>query len=120
MTALENIAAGGMIRREGKLTPVPTAWKTRWVDFGNGQGPIEAVTIPWGDVATAYYSTGIPNIEVYAAFSPSFMPWVKVSRYFNWLIGAAPTQLFLREQIRSQPPGPAAERRTRRVSYVWG
>ncbi len=120
VTALENMAAGGMIRRAGKLTPVPTAWKTRWIDFGNGKGPIESVTIPWGDVATAFYSTGIPNIEVYVAFPPATLPWVKVSRYFNWLIGSALVQSFLRNQIEAQPAGPTGAQRARRNSYVWG
>ncbi len=118
LTAVENIAHGGMIRRNGKLTPVPTAWKTRKIDFGSG--PIEAVTIPWGDVSTAYYSTGIPNIEVYMAFPPSTMPWVKASRYFNWLIGSAPLQRFLRNQIDAQPRGPAVAQRARGLSHVWG
>ena len=27
------------------------------------------MTIPWGDVSTAYHSTGIPDIEVYMAAS---------------------------------------------------
>src|SRR5918911_4546585 len=64
-TMVENINRGGLVRRDGKLTSVPAAWKTREIDFGTG--PLTATTIPWGDVATAYYSTGIPNIEVYAA-----------------------------------------------------
>ena len=29
------------------------------------------MTIPWGDVSTAFRSTGIPNIEVYMAVPPS-------------------------------------------------
>ena len=29
------------------------------------------MTIPWGDVSTAYHSTGIPNIRVYSATPPS-------------------------------------------------
>ena len=29
------------------------------------RGPRTAITIPWGDVSTAYHSTGIPDIEVY-------------------------------------------------------
>jgi short subunit dehydrogenase-like uncharacterized protein len=120
LTAIENLAKGGLIRREGRLTVVPTAWKTRRIDFGNGKGPIEAVTIPWGDVSTAYHSTGIPNIEVYVAFSPSFMPWVKASRYFNWLIGTALMQGFLRTQIEAQPRGPTDAQRARSTSYVWG
>ena len=64
-TLLENLDGGGAIRRNGKLTGVPAAWKTREIDFGVRNAT--AVTIPWGDVATAFYSTGIENIEVYAA-----------------------------------------------------
>ncbi|CAM4496393.1 MAG: hypothetical protein LEGION0403_FIIPPAGN_01689 [Legionella sp.] len=37
--------------------------KTRFIDFGKGEKL--ATTIPWGDVSTAFYTTGIPNIEVY-------------------------------------------------------
>jgi short subunit dehydrogenase-like uncharacterized protein len=33
----------------------------RSIDFG--EGPVEAVLLTWGDVFTAYRSTGIPNIE---------------------------------------------------------
>ena len=35
------------------------------IDFGTG--PVKAITIPWGDISTAFHSTGIPNIEVYLA-----------------------------------------------------
>ena len=65
LTGLERATDGGMIRENGKLKPVPTAWRTRTIDFGDG--PVRAMTIPWGDVATAFHSTGIPNIEVYLA-----------------------------------------------------
>jgi short subunit dehydrogenase-like uncharacterized protein len=36
-TMIENINRGGLIRRDGKLTPVPAAWKTREIDFGRGR-----------------------------------------------------------------------------------
>ena len=39
LTGLEGMSTGGMIRRDGKLMPVPAAWKTRRIDFGNGRGP---------------------------------------------------------------------------------
>ena len=65
MTIAENMHRGGLIRQNGVLKRVPAAWKTRVIDFG--AGPVKAITIPWGDVASAYYSTRIPNIEVYMA-----------------------------------------------------
>jgi short subunit dehydrogenase-like uncharacterized protein len=119
-TGLEGMAAGGMVRRDGKLIPVPTAWKTRQIDFGNGRGPIATITIPWGDVATAFYTTGIPNIEVYVAFKPWSRRFIKLSRYFSWLLGSAPVQSYFKTQAKRMPRGPTAEQRARSTSYVWG
>jgi short subunit dehydrogenase-like uncharacterized protein len=117
-TMVENINRGGLVRREGKLTPVPAAWKTREIDFG--RGPVTAVTIPWGDIASAYYSTGIPNIEVYAGVPRSVRRMMKLSRAFGWLLGTGPMQRFLKKRIKAQPPGPNEEERARGKSFVWG
>ena len=119
LTAI-GMATGGLVRRDGKLIPVPTAWKTRYIDFGNGRGPIATITIPWGDVSTAYYTTGIPNIEVYMAFKPWSRRFIKASRYFSWLLGSAPIQSYFRLQIKAMPRGATAEQRARSTSYVWG
>ena len=118
ITAVESMPNGGLIRRGGKLTPVPAGWKTRSIDFGNG--PIETVTIPWGDVSTAFYSTGIPNIEVYSAFPPATIRLIRISRYFNWLIGAPPVQGLIMSQIDAQPRGPTDKQRARSSGDVWG
>ena len=67
-STMDTAGRPGMVRKDGKLTPVPAAYKSRKFDFGNG--PVGCVTIPWGDVATAYHSTGIPNIETYMAVAP--------------------------------------------------
>jgi short subunit dehydrogenase-like uncharacterized protein len=120
LTGLEGMSTGGIVRRDGKLIPVPTAWKTRHVDFGNGRGPIATITIPWGDVSTAYYTTGIPNIEVYMAFKPWSRRFIKLSRYFHWLLGSAPAQSYFGFQVKLMPRGATAEQRARSTSHVWG
>jgi short subunit dehydrogenase-like uncharacterized protein len=117
-TMVENINRGGLIRRDGKLLGVPAAWKTREIDFG--RGPIKATTIPWGDVATAFYSTGIPDIVVYAAIPASVRRMMKLSRPFGWLLGSATVQRFLKNRIKAQPPGPNDVERERGKSFVWG
>lgn len=117
-TMVENINRGGLIRRDGKLTSVPAAWKTREIDFG--RGPVTATTIPWGDVASAFYSTGIPNIMVYAAIPKSLRLMMKLSRAFGWLLGTSTVQRFLKNRIKSQPPGPDETERERGKSFVWG
>jgi short subunit dehydrogenase-like uncharacterized protein len=118
MTMAENLPGGGLIRRDGVLTPVPAAWKSRTIDFGTG--PVTAMTIPWGDVSTAYYSTDIPNIEVYMAASRSLRVAARLSRYFGWLLGSSWVQRFLKKRIQGGSPGPTDEERARGHSFLWG
>lgn len=117
-TMVENINRGGVVRRDGRLTPVPAAWRTREVDFG--RGAVKATTIPWGDIATAFYSTGIPNIEVYAAIPASARRMMKASRQLGPLLATAPVQRFLKSRIKAQPSGPSDAERARGASFVWG
>jgi short subunit dehydrogenase-like uncharacterized protein len=117
-TMVENINRGGLIRRDGRLTPVPAAWKTRLIDFG--RGPVPATTIPWGDVSTAYHSTAIPNIEVYAAMPAAMRLLMKASRPVGRLLKTPAVQNFLKRRIKAQPPGPSDEERARGKSFVWG
>jgi short subunit dehydrogenase-like uncharacterized protein len=117
-TVAENFPHGGLVRRDGLLTPVPAAWKMRAIDFG--AGPRRAVTIPWGDLATAYRTTGIPNIEVYTVMQRRRRVAMRLSRYLGWLLGSATVQGYLQRRIRSGPPGPTDAERSRGRSYLWG
>jgi short subunit dehydrogenase-like uncharacterized protein len=118
-TAVENQAGGGMIRQGGRLTRVPAAHRTRVIDFGDGK-PRTAVTIPWGDVATAYYSTGIPDIEVYASVPPTLIRLMRASRYIGGLLRTRPVQRIQKRLIRSRPAGPSAEELAGGEGRVWG
>lgn len=117
-TMVENVHRGGMIRRGGRLTPVPAGWKTREVDFG--RGPVKATTIPWGDVSTAFHSTGIPDVEVYAAAPAAARIFMKASRPFKGLLASATVQAFLKRRIQKLPPGPSEEELRGGASFVWG
>jgi short subunit dehydrogenase-like uncharacterized protein len=118
-TMLEHRARGGVIRRGGQLVGVPTAWRARKIDFGDGQ-PRTAITIPWGDIATAYSSTGIPNIEVYAAV-PNAMRYLAVAaRLAGPLLATGFVKRILQRRIDARAPGPAPAELQRGSSYVWG
>ncbi len=117
-TMVENINRGGLVRRAGRLTPVPSAWRTRMIDYG--RGPESATTIPWGDVSTAFHSTGIPNVEVYAAIPSAARLMMKASRVVGPLLATAPAQRFLKSRIKAQPAGPSDEERAKGRSFVWG
>jgi short subunit dehydrogenase-like uncharacterized protein len=117
-TSVEGLAQGGRVRRNGKIVQVPLAFKTRKIDFGDGEKL--AMSIPWGDVSTAFYTTGIPNIEVYIPGSPRLIANARRANYFRWLLGLKPVQDLLKKRIGSSVKGPDADTRERMPTYVWG
>src|SRR5690606_26693857 len=116
-TMTMNIGKGGAVRRDGEIMSVPAAWRTREIDFGEGVVKT-GVTIPWGDVATAYHSTGIPNIEVYTVAPPSALKLMKLSRNLGPILATGPVQRFL--QSRIPPGGPSDAERARGKTLLWG
>jgi short subunit dehydrogenase-like uncharacterized protein len=110
-TMTMNIGKGGAIRQNGEITSVPAAYKTR-------EMKANSVTIPWGDVSTAFYSTQIPNIEVYTVVPEDRIRLLKLSRYIGWLLATKPFQNFLQSQIPKG--GPNDEQRKNGKTYLWG
>ncbi len=117
-TMVENFPNGGLVRKAGKIKPVPAAWKSRPIDFGSG--PLPTITIPWGDVSTAYHSTGIPDIEVYMAAPAATRIAARLSRYTGWLLGMPSIQAFLKRRIQAGAPGPTEDERASGKSFLWG
>ncbi len=117
-TMAENIHGGGAVRRGGVLKSVPAGWRTRTIDFG--AGPRVAMTIPWGDVSTAWYSTGIPDIEVYLASPAAQRMLTRLSRPLASLLGSRPIQNWMHRRIQAGPKGPTDEQRARGASFLWG
>ncbi len=115
-TMTMNVGKGGAIRKDGKITSVPAAWKTREIDFG--EVTRTGVTIPWGDVSTAFHSTGIPNIEVFTVAPPSAVKMMKASRYLGWLLATGPVQKYLQSKI--PPGGPSDAEREKGKTLLWG
>jgi short subunit dehydrogenase-like uncharacterized protein len=111
-----NAGQGGAIRQNGEITRVPAAWKSREIDFGEVKKT--GTTIPWGDVSTAFYSTGIPNIEVYTIVPDAARKMLKLSRYLGWLLKTKPVQNYLQKQI--PPGGPDDEERAKGKTLLWG
>ncbi len=117
-TMVENIDAGGAIRRDGKIVQVPSAFATRTIDFG--LGATGGVTIPWGDVSTAFYTTGIPNIAVFIALPLSARLGLHFSRVLKPILGLAWVKARLQAKIDAGPRGPTPAQRARSRSYLWG
>jgi len=117
-TSIEGLAGGGCIRQDGKLTWVPLAWKSRQIQFATGKR--FAMTIPWGDVFTAYISTGVPDIEVYMAASPSTVLRMKRMRMVKPLLTMQWVQNMMKRRIEKSVTGPAAGERQKSQMQLWG
>ncbi len=117
-TMVENLHRGDFVRRGGRLTQVRSGSRRRDIDYGDG--PMSSVGIPWGDIATAWRTTGIPNIEVYTALPRAMVAATRVAGYFGWLLGSKPAQRFLLSRVKAGPAGPSDEARARAHTLVWG
>lgn len=118
LTTVESLGAVTVVRRNGQLVSAPIGSLRRRIDFG--RGPKDCVAIGWGDVSTAYHSTGIPNIEVYFYFPPNMIRAMAASRYATRLLKSRPVQGLLKAGIRRGLTGPSAEQRTQGGSLLWG
>ena len=80
---VDAIGDGVAIRQDGRIVNLQRPKHTK-LDFGNG--PEKAVTFGWGDVATAYHSTGVPNVEVYFSASKHMQGMARRYSRYGWLL----------------------------------
>ncbi|HET9907027.1 MAG TPA: saccharopine dehydrogenase NADP-binding domain-containing protein, partial [Anaerolineales bacterium] len=118
-SSIENMHRQGRIRRDGKVVQVPPAWRVLKQDFGGG--PVNVVSVGWGDVSTAYYSTGIPNIETYFAFPRVMIDFLYGLRVLGPLFYHRVAKTFLKALVDTVlPPGPSEEKRKKRFAIMIG
>ena len=117
-TMVESLPYAGAVRRDGKIVPVPLAMHAREFEFSCGKR--WAMTIPWGDVSTAFHTTGIPDIRVYSGAPPRAIRRMRRMRPFLPLAGLTPLKRLAQWWIGRTVTGPDEEvRQTARVC-LWG
>jgi short subunit dehydrogenase-like uncharacterized protein len=116
-TSVEGLAHGGKMRRDGKIVTLPMGFHTRTIDFGSG--PRTAMAVPWGDVSTAFHTTGIANIAVYVAVPPALLWGARLGNVLAPLLGLAPVQAALKRRAGAVI-GPDAQSRAASPCHVWG
>lgn len=117
ITSVEMVSRAGLVRKDGKLTPIPPGSKARTVDFGSG--PTHVVSIPWGDLATAYHSTGIPNIETYIGLPPAAQSVLKGADKISSLAASSLGQRVLKRLVGLMPEGPSETARAKGYALLW-
>ena len=115
---LEKLGEKSTVREAGNLVSKPLGQKGQWIKFGDKR--VFTMTAPLGDVFTAYYSTGIPNIEGYVGVSEKAYKILKYQWLFNPLLRTSFVRNFIRNRIDKRPPGPTPEQRANSKTLIWG
>jgi short subunit dehydrogenase-like uncharacterized protein len=118
LTMLEGMGEKSAVRQDGKIIPVNLGHKGMEVDFGEIKR--FTMTIPWGDVSTAYHTTGIPNIEVYREIPPKTFKNLRWQGLFNWYLRTDFAKSRAKKKILNAPAGPSEKRREKAKMLIWG
>jgi short subunit dehydrogenase-like uncharacterized protein len=116
-TAMESLGTAGRARIGGVIGPVPADRRRRRVTFADGKATVFALA--WGDVSTAYHSTGIGDIVVYAALPAAVGAIAGVAE----MAGPAARSPLVRGTLKrlvSRLPGPSAKARSEGLGQLWG
>ena len=116
-TMIEMLGEGGYIRRNGEITQVAAAFKQKIITFSHATH--WCMTIPWGDISTAFTSTGIANIEIYTAVPKRA---AKIVRWANPLLGIMrfkAIQHMLKAEVGKRVRGPDKQSRESGSMHLW-
>jgi short subunit dehydrogenase-like uncharacterized protein len=107
-TMIESLHKPVAVRRGGKLTALQhgdPALRGRMINFGStgarsstgaGSSEVWCLPISWGDVSTAWHSTGIDDVGVWAAIPKRVGQLAGAARHLGPLLQATPVQDFLK------------------------
>jgi short subunit dehydrogenase-like uncharacterized protein len=105
-----------LARRNGRLTPLGAGGRARSFDFG--AGPRAATAVTWGDLSTAYFSTGVGNVTTYFEGTFAVRTHARLARAFGGMVAFTPWQSMLSGLVPFLPEGPSAAVRGRRTAAV--
>jgi len=124
ITTINKLGELGASRKEGKIIAEPVGCNSMSVDFFTGKNKEErkifVMSLPWGDVSTAYFTTGIPSIKTYTSMPPGSKWLLKFQGLFNWLLRKKTVRSFIKKQLDKRSAGPDDNMRNNAQSLVWG
>jgi short subunit dehydrogenase-like uncharacterized protein len=117
-TMIENLGQPTMYRKNGSYASAPMGSLTRLVDYGEMEQV--SMAISWGDISSAYFSTGIPNIKVFAGTHPKQIKKINQLNNLGFFLRMKFVRNFLKKQIDKKAPGPTSEKRDSSKTLLWG
>jgi short subunit dehydrogenase-like uncharacterized protein len=117
LESLPTLKKGSIIRRDGRYQHIPLGEGAKKVMFSDGRTRT-VIPLPWGDLATAYRSTHIPNITTYmiSPFPASMMRLFKLNRA---LFSIVPWRRLTQKLISRTISGPDENIRQSGRSYLY-
>ncbi|AXJ01093.1 hypothetical protein CYPRO_1843 [Cyclonatronum proteinivorum] len=116
-TSLQQFKKGNVVRSRGLIVPVRFAHKSHRIDFRDKVRT--CVSIPWGDVSSAFYSTQVPNIEVYMSMSNGAARLAKLAGFFQPVLKRKLFSNMISSWISKQPEGPGFAEREKGQSRIY-
>lgn len=116
-TAVESLGKGTLVRRSGKIVTTPAGQLRDRRDISAGE--TDFIAVSWGDVSTAFHSTGTPDIEVYFPADRQMKTMMGLSRYMGPFMKSSAVQSFLKKQIDAMPAGPNEHAREKETSVIF-
>jgi short subunit dehydrogenase-like uncharacterized protein len=115
-TAIRQVSKPVLCRRAGAIVALDDR-SPRWIDFGSGEEP--CVPVSWGDVATAFHSTGVGNITVYFRRTKFLRSVDILGKLFGPLLRSQIGQRGLAAIVHSLPEGPSQAERIAHRGTIW-
>lgn len=117
-TMYDALVNGARVRRKGKVVPMPSDEMVARFPF-EGARLEPAVAVSWGDVSTAFHSTGISDIECFVGLPENAIDGVKRMPKLRRVLGHPRVQRLMERQIDRFVKGPSdAERKTGHMFLV--
>jgi len=116
-TVVEGIGYGTVLRREGKIVEIHEALHSS-ADFGRGDR--DTVAIGWGDVSTAYHTTGIPNTTVFFRSTPALKLVAGMGKGLKRMLAKPWLQRLIKRGIGKAVKGPDDIARSKGFSVIVG
>lgn len=117
-TMIENLGHPQVYRKDGIYAYSKMGNHCMNIDFGDFSQL--SMGISWGDISSAYFSTGIPNIEVYSGTTQEQIAKVKKLGLIGFLVRTDFFRSFLLNKLERETDGPSEDRRENAAMFLWG
>ncbi len=118
LTTLEMLAESGKIRRDGKI--IDSRIGEYSYSINNDNFKFSGISIPWGDVSSAYYSTGIKNITVFLGVPRKMLKHSTLTKYVRKIISSKLAHNIIARSIKRKITGPTLNERNNAETFLWG